>query len=169
MFLNFFKKNKKIFFQFFLFICLHELFFSLKIYDSMKSIPSTTSGFYTFKLGLSNNCKPLYYVDLNSDKLNDIIAACKTSSGDSRISYYIYNEKEKNFELSDTYNKNPLLISEKEIVSFLANDLNKDGYLDYIITLRKNKVYESRIYLYNKDGGTFELIFKSNNDDQTQN
>ena len=77
----------------------------------MKSIPSTTSGFYTFKLGLSNNCKPLYYVDLNSDKLNDIIAACKTSSGDSRISYYIYNEKEKNFELSDTYNKKNLLIS----------------------------------------------------------
>ena len=169
MFLNFFKKNKKAFIQFFVFISFNELIFSLKIYDSMKSIPSTTSGFYTFKLGLANNCKPLYYVDLNSDKLNDIIAACKTSSGDSRISYYIYNEKEKNFELSDTYNKNPLLITEYEIVSFLANDLNKDGYLDYIMTLRKNKVYESRIYLYNKDGGTFELIFKSSNDDQTQN
>ena len=169
MFLNFFKKSQKILFQFFLIITLHELIFSLKIYDSMKSIPSTTSGFYPFKLGLSNNCKPLYYVDLNSDKLNDIIAACKTSSGDSKISYYIYNEKEKNFELSDNYNKNPLIISDREIVSFLANDLNKDGYLDYIMTLRKNKEYESRIYVYNKDGGTFELIFKSGNDDKTQN
>ena len=169
MFLNFFKKSQKILFQIFLIITLHELIFSLKIYDSMKSFPSTTSGFYPFKLGLANNCKPLYYVDLNSDKLNDIIAACKTSSGDSKISYYIYNEKEKNFELSDDYNKNPLIISDHEIVSFLANDLNKDGYLDYIMTLRKNKEYESRIYVYNKDGGTFELIFKSGNNDKTQN
>ena len=135
----------------------------------MKSIPSATSGFYTFKLGLENNCKPLYYVDLNSDKLNDIIASCKTSNGDSKISYYIYNEKTKIFEFSDKYNKNPLIISDYEIISFLANDLNKDGYLDYVMTLKKNKKYESRIYLYNKDGGTYELIFKSNNDELTQN
>ena len=135
----------------------------------MKSIPSTTSGFYTFKLGLADNCKPLYYVDLNSDKLNDIIASCKTSSGDSKISYYIYNEKEKNFGLDEENNKNPLIISGYEIVSFLANDLNKDGYIDYIMTLRKKNIYESRIYVYNKDGGTYELVFKSNNDDQTQN
>ena len=135
----------------------------------MKSIPSATSGFYTFKLGLENNCKPLYYVDLNSDKLNDIIASCKTSNGDSKISYYIYNEKEKNFELNNDYNKNGLIISDYEIISFVANDINKDGYLDYIMTLKKNKKYESRIYVYNKDGGTYELVFKSNNDDQTQN
>ena len=131
----------------------------------MKSIPKTTSGFYTFKLGLSDNCKPLYYVDLNSDKLNDIIASCKNSKGDSKISYYIYNEKEKNFELNEEYNKNPLIISDYEIISFLANDLNKDGYIDYIMTLRKKNIYESRIYVYNKEGGTFELIFKSYNDD----
>ena len=135
----------------------------------MKSIPKTTSGFYTFKLGLADNCKPLYYVDLNSDKLNDIIASCKNSKGDSKISYYIYNEKEKNFELNEEYNKNPLIISDYEIISFLANDLNKDGYIDYIMTLRKKNIYESRIYVYNKDGGTYELIFKSYNDDQTQN
>ena len=148
---------------------LYDVIFGLKIYDSMKSIPSATSGFYTFKLGLENNCKPLYYVDLNSDKLNDIIASCKTSNGDSKISYYIYNEKEKNFELNNDYNKNGLIISDYEIISFVANDINKDGYLDYIMTLKKNKKYESRIYVYNKDGGTYELVFKSNNDDQTQN
>ena len=160
---------KKYFFVFFLLITLYDVIFGLKIYDSMKSIPSATSGFYTFKLGLENNCKPLYYVDLNSDKLNDIIASCKTSNGDSKISYYIYNEKEKNFELNNDYNKNGLIISDYEIISFVANDINKDGYLDYIMTLKKNKKYESRIYVYNKDGGTYELVFKSNNDDQTQN
>ena len=160
---------KQYFFVFFLLISLYDAIFGLKIYDSMKSIPSATSGFYTFKLGLENNCKPLYYVDLNSDKLNDIIASCKTSNGDSKISYYIYNEKEKNFELNNDYNKNGLIISDYEIISFVANDINKDGYLDYIMTLKKNKKYESRIYVYNKDGGTYELVFKSNNDDQTQN
>ena len=160
---------KKHFFVFFLLISLYDVIFGLKIYDSMKSIPSATSGFYTFKLGLENNCKPLYYVDLNSDKLNDIIASCKTSNGDSKISYYIYNEKEKNFELNNDYNKNGLIISDYEIISFVANDINKDGYLDYIMTLKKNKKYESRIYVYNKEGGTYELVFKSNNDDQTQN
>jgi integrin alpha FG-GAP repeat containing protein 1 len=160
---------KKYFFVFFLLISLYDVIFGLKIYDSMKSIPSATSGFYTFKLGLENNCKPLYYVDLNSDKLNDIIASCKTSNGDSKISYYIYNEKEKNFELNNDYNKNGLIISDYEIISFVANDINKDGYLDFIMTLKKNKKYESRIYVYNKDGGTYELVFKSNNDDQTQN
>lgn len=159
----------KHFFVFFLLISSYDVIFGLKIYDSMKSIPSATSGFYTFKLGLDNNCKPLYYVDLNSDKLNDIIASCKTSNGDSKISYYIYNEKEKNFELNNDYNKNGLIISDYEIISFVANDINKDGYLDYIMTLKKNKKYESRIYVYNKDGGTYELVFKSNNDDQTQN
>ena len=164
-----FHKNKKIFFNIILIISFFHALNSLKIYDTMKSIPSTTSGFYTFKLGLANNCKPLYYVDLNSDKLNDIIASCKTSNGDYKISYYIYNEKTKIFEFSDKYNKNPLIISDYEIISFLANDLNKDGYLDYVMTLKKNKKYESRIYLYNKDGGTYELIFKSNNDGLTQN
>ena len=159
----------KHFFVFFLLLSLYDVIFGLKIYDSMKSIPSATSGFYTFKLGLENNCKPLYYVDLNSDKLNDIIASCKTSNGDSKISYYIYNEKEKNFELNNDYNKNGLIISDYEIISFVANDINKDGYLDYIMTLKKNKKYESRIYVYNKEGGTYELVFKSNNDDQTQN
>ena len=164
-----FLKNKKIFFNIILIISFFHALNSLKIYDTMKSIPSTTSGFYTFKLGLANNCKPLYYVDLNSDKLNDIIASCKTSNGDYKISYYIYNEKTKIFEFSDKYNKNPLIISDYEIISFLANDLNKDGYLDYVMTLKQNKKYESRIYLYNKDGGTYELIFKSNNDELTQN
>ena len=164
-----FHKNKKIFFNIILIISFFHALNSLKIYDTMKSIPSTTSGFYTFKLGLANNCKPLYYVDLNSDKLNDIIASCKTSNGDYKISYYIYNEKTKIFEFSDKYNKNPLIISDYEIISFLANDLNKDGYLDYVMTLKKNKKYESRIYLHNKDGGTYELIFKSNNDELTQN
>jgi len=164
-----FLKNKKIFFNIILIISFFHALNSIKIYDTMKSIPSTTSGFYTFKLGLANNCKPLYYVDLNSDKLNDIIASCKTSNGDYKISYYIYNEKTKIFEFSDKYNKNPLIISDYEIISFLANDLNKDGYLDYVMTLKKNKKYESRIYLYNKDGGTYELIFKSNNDELTQN
>ena len=164
-----FHKNKKIFFNIILIISFFHALNSLKIYDTMKSIPSTTSGFYTFKLGLANNCKPLYYVDLNSDKLNDIIASCKTSNGDYKISYYIYNEKTKIFEFSDKYNKNPLIISDYEIISFLANDLNKDGYLDYVMTLKKNKKYQSRIYLYNKDGGTYELIFKSNNDELTQN
>jgi len=164
-----FTKNIKTFINIFLLILLFGSIFSLKIYDTMKSIPSATSGFYTFKLGLANNCKPLYYVDLNSDKLNDIIASCKTSNGDYKISYYIYNEETKNFELSDTYNKNPLIISNQEIISFLANDLNKDGYLDYIMTLKKDKKYESRIYVYNKDGGTYELVFKSTNDDVTQN
>ena len=95
MFLNFFKKSQKILFQIFLIITLHKLIFSLKIYDSMKSIPSTTSGFYPFKLGLANNCKPLYYVDLNSDKLNDIIAACKTSSGDSKYLTTFTTKKKK--------------------------------------------------------------------------
>ena len=164
-----FSKNKKNFFYIYLSILLFESIFTLKIYDTMKSIPSATSGFYTFKLGLANNCKPLYYVDLNSDKLNDIIASCKTSNVDYKISYYIYNENTKNFELSETYNKNPLIISNEEIISFLANDLNKDGYLDYIMTLKKDKKYESRIYVYNKDGGTYELVFKSTNDEVTQN
>ena len=130
----------------------------------MKSIPSTTSGFYTFKLGLSNNCKPLYYVDLNSDKLNDIIASCKTSKGGSKISYFIYKESKKLFELSDSYPT--LTFDDYEIITFLANDLNKDGELDYVLTLKKKNEYENRVYVFNKESDTFELVLKVNNGNQ---
>ena len=130
----------------------------------MKSIPSTTSGFYTFKLGLSNNCKPLYYVDLNSDKLNDIIASCKTSNGGSKISYFIYNETNKKFQLSDSYTT--LTFDNYEIVTFLANDLNKNGKIDYVLTLKKKNEYENRVYVFNKESDTFELVLKINNNNQ---
>ena len=123
--------------SFLIFIIILQFCTNVTIYNSMKSIPSTTSGFYTFKLGLSNNCKPLYYVDLNSDKLNDIIASCKTSKGGSKISYFIYNESNKKFQLSDSYTT--LTFDNYEIVTFLANDLNKNGKIDYVLTLKKKE------------------------------
>ena len=156
--------NIKIFPFYFIFIILFQLCLNVTIYNSMKSIPSTTSGFYTFKLGLSNNCKPLYYVDLNSDKLNDIIASCKTSKGGSKISYFIYKESKKLFELSDSYPT--LTFDDYEIITFLANDLNKDGELDYVLTLKKKNEYENRVYVFNKESDTFELVLKVNNGNQ---
>jgi len=147
-----------------IFIIIFQFCSNEKIYNSIKSIPSSSSGFYTFKLGLSDNCKPLYYVDLNSDKLIDIIASCKTSKGGSKISYYLYDESSKTFKLSDSYNT--LTFEDYEIVTFVANDLNKDGKLDYVLTLKKKNEYESRVYVFNKDGDTFELVLKVNNNDQ---
>ena len=152
-------------FHFYLiFILILQLSINVTIYNSMKSIPSSTSGFYTFKLGLSNNCKPLYFVDLNSDKLNDIIASCKTSKGGSKISYFIYNESKKKFELSDSYTT--LTFDDYEIITFLANDLNNDGILDYVLTLKKKNDYENRVYVFNKESDTFELLLKVNNGNQ---
>lgn len=40
----------------------------LNIYDSIKDIPNKKKGFQSFNLGLSQNCKPLYYTDINNDK-----------------------------------------------------------------------------------------------------
>ena len=159
-------KNKylRITYSIFIFIILFSICKNVTVYNSMKSIPSTTSGFYTFKLGLSNNCKPLYYVDLNSDKLNDIIASCKTSKGGSRISYFLYDESSKTFKLSDSYTT--LTFEDYEIITFLANDINKDGYLDYVMTLKNKKEYENRVYVFNKESDTFELVLKINNGDQ---
>ena len=147
-----------------LIIILFHFCINSTIYNSMKSIPSSSSGFYTFKLGLSDKCKPLYFVDLNSDKLNDIIASCKTSKGGSKITYFIYNESKKIFELSDSYTT--LTFEDYEILTFLANDLNKDGKLDYVITLKKKNEYENRVYVFNKESDTFELVLKINNEDQ---
>ena len=159
-------KNKylRITYSIFIFIILFNICKNVTVYNSMKSIPSTTSGFYTFKLGLSNNCKPLYYVDLNSDKLNDIIASCKTSKGGSKISYFLYDESSKTFKLSDSYTT--LTFEDYEIITFLANDINKDGYLDYVMTLKNKKEYENRVYVFNKESDTFELVLKINNGDQ---
>ena len=143
---------------------IFQLYKSVTIYKSIKSIPSTTSGFYTFKLGLPDKCKPLYYVDLNSDKLNDIIASCTTSKGGSKISYFLYNESSKTFKLSDSYTT--LTFEDYEILTFLANDLNKDGKLDYVLTLKKKNEYENRVYVFNKESDTFELVLKLNNNQQ---
>ena len=164
MFLNFSIKTKYriSFINIFTFILLYQTISCAKIYDSIKSIPSTTSGFYTFNLNLSSNCKPLYYVDINSDKLNDIIASCQASNGDIKISYYIYNEDNKKFELNESYKT--LTLQKYEIISFIANDLNKDGYIDYIMTLKKDKKYESRIYVYNSEKNDFDLILTLNNE-----
>ena len=164
MFLNFSIKTKYriSFINIFTFILLYQIISCAKIYDSIKSIPSTTSGFYTFNLNLSSNCKPLYYVDINSDKLNDIIASCQASNGDIKISYYIYNEDNKKFELNESYKT--LTLQKYEIISFIANDLNKDGYMDYIMTLKKDKKYESRIYVYNSEKNDFDLILTLNNE-----
>ena len=159
-----FHKNIGIINAFLLFLYLVQFCSNINIYKSMKSIPNSSSGFYTFKLGLGDNCKPLYYVDLNSDKLIDIIASCRTSSGGSKISYYIFDESSKTFKLSDSYNT--LTFMDFEIVSFLANDLNKDGKLDYVMTLKRKKQYESRVYVYDKDGDTFELALKVYNSNQ---
>ena len=164
MFLNFSIKTKYriSFINIFTFILLYQTISCAKIYDSIKSIPSTTSGFYTFNLNLSSNCKPLYYVDINSDKLNDIIASCQASNGDIKISYYIYNEDNKKFELNESYKT--LTLQKYEIISFIANDLNKDGYMDYIMTLKKDKKYESLIYVYNSEKNDFDLILTLNNE-----
>ena len=164
MFLNFSIKTKYriSFINIFTFILLYQTISCAKIYDSIKSIPSTTSGFYTFNLNLSSNCKPLYYVDINSDKLNDIIASCQASNGDIKISYYIYNEDNKKFELNESYKT--LTLQKYEIISFIANDLNKDRYIDYIMTLKKDKKYESRIYVYNSEKNDFDLILTLNNE-----
>ena len=148
----------------FIFLSIFQLYKSVTIYKSIKSIPSSTSGFYTFKLGLSDKCKPLYYVDLNSDKLNDIIASCTTSKGGSKISYFLYNESSKTFKLSDSYTT--LTFEDYEILTFLANDLNKDGKLDYVLTLKKKNEYENRVYVFNKESDTFELVLKVNNNQQ---
>jgi integrin alpha FG-GAP repeat containing protein 1 len=101
---------------------------------------------------------------LNSDKLNDIIASCKTSKGGSKISYFLYEESSKSFKLSDSYTT--LTFEDYEIITFLANDLNKDGYLDYVMTLKNKKEYENRVYVFNKESDTFELVLKINNGDQ---
>ena len=159
-----FHKNTEKINIFLLFLFLVQFCSNVNIYKSIKSIPNSSSGFYTFKLGLADNCKPLYYVDLNSDKLIDIIASCKTSNGGSKISYYIFDESSKTFKLSDDYNT--LTFMDYEIVSFLANDLNKDGKLDYVMTLKKKNEYESRVYVYDKEGDTFELALKVNNNNQ---
>ena len=148
----------------FIFLSIFQLYKSTTIYKSIKSIPSTTSGFYTFKLGLPDKCKPLYYVDLNSDKLNDIIASCTTSKGGSKISYFLYDESSKTFKLSDSFTT--LTFEDYEILSFLANDLNKDGKLDYVLTLKKKNEYENRVYVFNKESDTFELVLKLNNNQQ---
>ena len=163
------KKNDKnkyltIILSCFIFLSIFQLYKSVTIYKSIKSIPSTTSGFYTFKLGLPDKCKPLYYVDLNSDKLNDIIASCTTSKGGSKISYFLYNESSKTFKLSDSYTT--LTFEDYEILTFLANDLNKDGKLDYVLTLKKKNEYENRVYIFNKESDTFELVLKLNNNQQ---
>ena len=163
------KKNDKnkyltIILSCFIFLSIFQLYKSVTIYKSIKSIPSTTSGFYTFKLGLPDKCKPLYYVDLNSDKLNDIIASCTTSKGGSKISYFLYNESSKAFKLSDSYTT--LTFEDYEILTFLANDLNKDGKLDYVLTLKKKNEYENRVYVFNKESDTFELVLKLNNNQQ---
>ena len=163
------KKNDKnkyltIILSCFIFLSIFQLYKSVTIYKSIKSIPSTTSGFYTFKLGLPDKCKPLYYVDLNSDKLNDIIASCTTSKGGSKISYFLYNESSKTFKLSDSYTT--LTFEDYEILTFLANDLNKDGKLDYVLTLKKKNEYENRVYVFNKESDTFELVLKLNNNQQ---
>ena len=163
------KKNDKnkyltIILSCFIFLSIFQLYKSVTIYKSIKSIPSTTSGFYTFKLGLPDKCKPLYYVDLNSDKLNDIIASCTTSKGGSKISYFLYDESSKTFKLSDSYTT--LTFEDYEILTFLANDLNKDGKLDYVLTLKKKNEYENRVYVFNKESDTFELVLKLNNNQQ---
>ena len=163
------KKNDKnkyltIILSCFIFLSIFQIYKSVTIYKSIKSIPSSTSGFYTFKLGLSDKCKPLYYVDLNSDKLNDIIASCTTSKGGSKISYFLYDESSKTFKLSDSYTT--LTFEDYEILTFLANDLNKDGKLDYVLTLKKKNEYENRVYVFNKESDTFELVLKVNNDQQ---
>ena len=163
------KKNDKnkyltIILSCFIFLSIFQIYKSVTIYKSIKSIPSSTSGFYTFKLGLSDKCKPLYYVDLNSDKLNDIIASCTTSKGGSKISYFLYDESSKTFKLSDSYTT--LTFEDYEILTFLANDLNKDGKLDYVLTLKKKNEYENRVYVFNKESDTFELVLKVNNNQQ---
>jgi len=157
-------KNLTIILSYFIFLSIFQLYKSSTIYKSMKSIPSTTSGFYTFKLGLPDKCKPLYYVDLNSDKLNDIIASCTTSKGGSKISYFLYDESSKTFKLSDSYTT--LTFEDYEIITFLANDLNEDGKLDYVLTLKKKNEYENRVYVFNKESDTFELVLKLNNNQQ---
>ena len=163
------KKNDKnkyltIILSCFIFLSIFQLYKSATIYKSIKSIPSSTSGFYTFKLGLPDKCKPLYFVDLNSDKLNDIIASCTTSKGGSKISYFLYDESSKTFKLSDSYTT--LTFEDYEILTFLANDLNKDGKLDYVLTLKKKNEYENRVYVFNKESDTFELVLKINNNQQ---
>ena len=157
-------KNLTIILSYFIFLSIFQLYKSSTIYKSMKSIPSTTSGFYTFKLGLPDKCKPLYYVDLNSDKLNDIIASCTTSKGGSKISYFLYDESSKTFKLSDSYTT--LTFEDYEIITFLANDLNEDGKLDYVLTLKKKNEYENRVYVFNKERDIFELVLKLNNNQQ---
>ena len=145
-----------------LFLNLFQFCINVTIYKNMKSIPNLKSGFSTFNIGLQDNCKPLYFVDLNSDKLNDIIASCKTSEGNSQITYFLYDESNKNFKLSET----TLTFDGYEIITFLANDLNKDGKLDYVMTLKKDDEYESRIYIFNKDSESFELALTINNNAQ---
>jgi integrin alpha FG-GAP repeat containing protein 1 len=103
-------------------------------------------------------------VDLNSDKLNDIIASCTTSKGGSKISYFLYDESSKTFKFSDSFTT--LTFEDYEILSFLANDLNKDGKLDYVLTLKKKNEYENRVYIFNKESDTFELVLKLNNNQQ---
>lgn len=157
------KSNLRINLSFIILLIIYDLCMNLKIYDSIKSIPSSKSGFYTFNLGLSKNCKPLYYVDLNCDKLMDIIASCKTSTGGSHLSHFLYKESDKIFKLDNSYSS---LTFDSEIISFLANDLNKNGKLDYVITLKNKDSYENRVYVFNKENDTFELVLKLNNNEQ---
>ena len=55
------------------FIFLIPIFISLlnlisTEYTSIKSLPNKKKGIQSFSLGLSQNCKPLYYTDINNDK-----------------------------------------------------------------------------------------------------
>ena len=156
--------NGLFYIYFLLIIYLIQFNNCVKIYDSIKSVPSSKEGFSTFKLGLSNNCKPLYYVDINNDKLTDIIASCKTSKGSSKISYFIYDESSEKFKLSSSY---PTLeFDDSQINTFFANDLNNDGQLDYVLTLKKFTTYESRVYIYNTTSNNFDLVLTVGDDNQ---
>jgi hypothetical protein len=58
--------ERKLIFLIFFFISLFNIISTE--YSSIKSLPNKKKGFQSFSLGLPQNCKPLYYTDINNDK-----------------------------------------------------------------------------------------------------
>ena len=147
---------------FFIYILFH--FILNKQYSSINDLPNQKTGFYEFNLNIPSNCKPLYFTDINNDKRMDIIVSCMTDK-DSTITYFIYNSEKKIFSQNSTNN---LILKNKEVLSFIANDLNRDSYIDYVITYKDltSNLIHSSIYIFNPIQNYFEEKYIIKNSDK---
>ena len=147
----------------FLFFLLFHFILS-KLYSSINDLPNQKKGFYEFNLNIPLNCKPLYFTDINNDKRIDIIVSCIIDN-DSILTYYLYDSEKKMFSQKNTNN---LILKNKKILSFIANDFNKDSYIDYVITYKDmtSNLIDSSVYLFNPNLNIFEEKYIIKNSDK---